>query len=199
MEGSFSFTSSTEIIRVMKGITIMNNLKKMAVMLPVLLSACASVPNGPSSMALPGTGKNFDQFRADDASCRQFAQSQIGGNTASQAGNDSFARTAVLGTALGAVIGAVAGGGHGAAVGAATGLVGGSVVGANESEYSARTTQRRYDDAYTQCMYSSGNRVRVSGNLVTQPAPAANTPPPSAPPPPPAPSAYPPPPPDYKP
>jgi YmgG-like glycine-zipper protein len=176
----------------------MNNLKKMTVILPVLLTACASVPNGPSSMALPGTGKSFEQFKADDASCRQFAQSQIGGKTASEAGNDSFARSAVLGTALGAVVGAVAGGGHGAAVGAGVGLVGGSVVGANESEYSAHTTQHRYDDAYTQCMYSSGHRVRVSGNLVTQPAPA-NAPPPSAPPPPPASSAYPPPPPDYKP
>ncbi|HEY7986567.1 MAG TPA: YMGG-like glycine zipper-containing protein [Methylophilaceae bacterium] len=178
----------------------MNNLKKMAVMLPVLLSACASVPNGPSSMALPGTGKSFDQFRADDASCRQFAQSQIGDKTANEAGNDSFARNAVLGTALGAVVGAVVGGGHGAAVGAGVGLAGGSVVGANESEYSARTTQNRYDDAYTQCMYSSGHRVRVSGNLVTQPAPAS-APRPSAPPPPPPPgaSAYPPPPPDYRP
>ncbi len=36
----------------------------------LLLSACASVPNGPSTMALPGTGKNFDQFRYDDSSCR---------------------------------------------------------------------------------------------------------------------------------
>ena len=37
------------------------------------------MPTGPSVMALPGTGKNFDQFRADDASCRQFAYAQIGG------------------------------------------------------------------------------------------------------------------------
>jgi hypothetical protein len=175
----------------------MNNLKKLAVILPVLLSACASVPNGPSSMALPGSGKNFDQFRADDESCKQFAQSEIGGNTANQAGNDSFARTAVLGTALGAVVGALAGGGHGAAVGAGVGAVGGAAVGANESQYSANVTQRRYDNAYTQCMYSKGERVRVSGNL-TQQAPAPSAPPPSTPPPPAA-AAYPPPPPGYNP
>ena len=31
------------------------------------LGACAAVPpSGPSVMALPGKGKNFDQFRADD-------------------------------------------------------------------------------------------------------------------------------------
>jgi hypothetical protein len=178
----------------------MNNLKKMAVMLPVLLGACASVPNGPSSMALPGTGKNFDQFQADDATCKQFAQSEIGGKTANEAGNDSMARTAVLGTALGAVVGAIAGGGHGAAVGAGVGAVGGLAVGSNESEYSARETQRRYDNAYTQCMYSKGERVRVTGSL-TQQAPAPSAPPPqyAPPPPPPASSAYPPPPPDYRP
>jgi uncharacterized protein YcfJ len=147
---------------------------------------------------LPGTGKNFDQFQADDATCKQFAQSQIGDKTANEAGNDSFARTAVLGTALGAVIGAVAGGGHGAAVGAATGLAAGSVVGAGASQDSAYTTQRRYDNAYTQCMYAKGERVRVTGNLTQQPV--ANPPPqpvlPSEPP-----SAYPPPPPPpgYKP
>lgn len=36
-------------------------------------------------MALPGTGRTFDQFRADDASCRQFAYSQVGGVSANQA------------------------------------------------------------------------------------------------------------------
>lgn len=175
----------------------MHHLKKIAIMLPVLLSACASVPNGPSTMALPGTGKSFDQFRADDASCRQFAQEQIGGSTANQAGNDSFARTAVLGTALGAAVGAAAGGGHGAAIGAATGAVAGSAIGANEANYSSREAQRRYDNAYTQCMYASGHRVPVSGNFIPQQT-QDSSPPPSAPPPPTG-AAYPPPPPGYKP
>ena len=177
----------------------MNNLKKMAVMLPVLLSACASVPNGPSNMALPGSSKSFDQFQADDASCKQYAQSAIGGKTANEAGNDSMARTAVLGTALGAVVGALAGGGHGAGVGAGVGAVGGLAVGSNESEYSARETQRRYDNAYTQCMYAKGEKVRVTGNLTQQQAPAPSAPPPPSYVPPPPPSGYPPPPPDYRP
>src|SRR5258706_232490 len=53
------------------------------------LGACAVVPNGPSVMALPGTGKTFDQFRADDGSCRQFAFQQVGGVTANQAATGS--------------------------------------------------------------------------------------------------------------
>ena len=42
-----------------------------------LLTACASTPNGPSLMALPGSDKSFDQFRNDDYQCRQFALEQV--------------------------------------------------------------------------------------------------------------------------
>lgn len=153
----------------------------------LLLTACASVPNGPSRMALPGTGKSFDQFRADDTTCRQFAHDQIGG-TANQASNDSFAKSAALGTALGAAAGAVVGGGRGAGVGAAGGLLVGSAIGVDEAKASAYGAQRRYDNAYIQCMYANGHRVPVSGRVVQQPARYSAPPPPS-------PSAYPPPPP----
>ena len=39
-------------------------------------SACATVPLGPSVMALPGTGKPFEQFQFDDVTCRQWASQQ---------------------------------------------------------------------------------------------------------------------------
>ncbi len=42
-----------------------------------LLSACATMPSGPSILVLPGTGKNFDQFHSDDLSCRQLSHSQL--------------------------------------------------------------------------------------------------------------------------
>ena len=42
-----------------------------------LLSACSTPPSGPMVLALPGTGKNFDQFHNDDLTCRQFVQAQI--------------------------------------------------------------------------------------------------------------------------
>ncbi len=180
-------------------------LKKISILLPVALGACVSMPDGPSQMAMPGTGKTFDQFRADDASCRRFALSQVGGTSANQAGNSSMAGTAAVGTVLGAAVGAVAGGGRGAGIGAATGLLAGSLIGADESQVSSYGTQRRYDQAYMQCMYASGERVPVSGRFMNQQvqpsyAPAAGTgypppPPPGAYPPPPPSGAYPPPPP----
>ena len=73
----------------------------------VLLAGCVSAPTGPSVMALPGTGKNFDQFRYDDAECRQYALSQSGGATANQAAVDAGVRSAAVGTVVGAVAGAV--------------------------------------------------------------------------------------------
>ncbi len=42
-----------------------------------LLTACASMPTGPSMMALPGSGKSFDKFRIDDNQCRQFAHERV--------------------------------------------------------------------------------------------------------------------------
>jgi hypothetical protein len=41
----------------------------------LLLAGCASVPTGPTVMALPGSAKSADDFRSDDAACRQVAAS----------------------------------------------------------------------------------------------------------------------------
>ncbi|HEY4805368.1 MAG TPA: hypothetical protein VIH96_22360 [Paraburkholderia sp.] len=130
-----------------------------------LLGACAVTPAGPSVMALPGTGKTFDQFRADDANCRQFAFQQVGGVTANQAATGAGVGSAVVGTALGAAAGAAFGGGHGAAIGAGAGLLAGSAVGMGNAQGSAWDVQRRYDYAYLQCMYAMGNRIPAPGNM----------------------------------
>jgi hypothetical protein len=42
-----------------------------------LLSACTSVPTGPSVLALPAVGKPMDVFQAEDDGCRAYAQQQI--------------------------------------------------------------------------------------------------------------------------
>jgi len=39
----------------------------------LLLAGCASVPSAPGVMALPGSAKGADEFRSDDAACRQVA------------------------------------------------------------------------------------------------------------------------------
>ncbi len=146
------------------------------------LAACTSVPSGPSAMVLPGTGKSFEQFRADDFSCRGYAQAQVG-STAQQAGVDSGVRSAALGAALGAVAGAAIDGGHGAGVGAGTGLAFGGLAGVGAGESAGYTVQQRYDVAYVQCMYADGHRVPVAGGMSGGVAASAAYPPPNTPPP----------------
>lgn len=81
----------------------MNTHPKLIIVLAALaLSACATNPTGPSNMALPGTGKDFNRFRADDLSCRDFALTQIGGKTVNQQYNASLATTTAVGTVVGA-------------------------------------------------------------------------------------------------
>lgn len=50
-------------------------------LLPLALAACSSMPSGPNVMVLPGKGVSFEQFRADDLLCRQYAASQTGTNS----------------------------------------------------------------------------------------------------------------------
>ena len=148
------------------------------------LGACAVVPSGPSVMVMPGTGKSFDQFRADDGNCRQYAFGQVGGVSSAQAANTSAVGSTIVGTALGAAAGAAFGGGEGAAVGAGVGLLTGAAVGTSSAAYSGYGTQQQYDTAYVQCMYASGHRVPVYGHMATAPRPAQSYyyPPPPPPP-----------------
>ena len=172
----------------------MKKLMRISPLMAVLLlGACATLPNGPGAMVLPGTGKSFDEFRANDAECRQYASSQIG-TTPNDAAVDSAVGSAVVGTAVGALAGALIGGHGGAGVGAATGLAIGATSGAGNSQYAGRTMQQRYDFSYQQCMYARGNKVPVVGRFETQyPAPVAARPayaPPAAYAPPPPPPGY---------
>jgi OmpA family protein len=161
----------------------------------LLLGACATIPTGPSVMAMPGTGKSFDQFRGDDADCRQFALDQSGGLTANQTAVESGMASAAVGTVVGALAGAAIGGHHGAGVGAGVGLLAGSAAGAGAGQASGYSSQRRYDNAYVQCMYAKGDRVPVSGRMMSGPERTFNPPPARAYAPPPPPPGYPPPPP----
>ena len=163
------------------------------------LAGCVSLPNGPTLMSLPGTGKTPEQFRDDDYYCRNFANDSIGDNQPGDVASSSTVKGAVIGTAAGAGLGAAFGGGGGAAIGAGFGLITGLAVGAGAGENSASSLQRRYDHAYVQCMYGKGHKVPVSGRLTsTRPSYVPPPPPPrppSATPPPPPPRGAPPPPP----
>lgn len=154
----------------------------------VLLAGCTTVPTGPSTMALPGTGKPFDQFQNDDGACRQYAYDSIGGRTAARAQEESGVKSTIAGAAVGALIGGAVGGGHGAAVGAGVGGGAGAIAGVGAADASGYEAQRRYDQSYVQCMYAKGHRVPVSGRF----APSGAYPSAAAPAyhPPPAPARY---------
>ena len=161
----------------------------------VALSSCATMPTGPSVMVLPAQYKPFDVFRSEDFECRNWAAQQIGQQPA-DAVNQNLAGGAVIGTLLGAGLGAAIGAasgdaGAGAAIGAASGLIGGTAVASGPAYGAGWELQRRYDNAYQQCMYAKGNLIpgvastSPRTNSVPPPPPPAgytSGPPPAAPP-----------------
>lgn len=165
----------------------------VAVLPLILLAGCVIAPTGPSVMVLPGSSKSFEQFRADEMDCRQYAQYQTGGRSADQAAVDAGVRSAALGTVVGAAAGAAIGGHNGAGVGAGTGLLFGSMAGTGGAQSSAYGTQRQYDNAYIQCMYARGHQVPLyQGQIRSRSMPESSSTPP-----PPPPGYPPPPPPNY--
>ncbi|HXK23088.1 MAG TPA: glycine zipper family protein [Myxococcota bacterium] len=175
----------------------------------LVLAGCASVPSGPDVLVLPGSSTSFEQFQQDDSVCRGFATASIG-TSAKQASQEAGVGSAVVGTAVGAAAGAAIGAAAGApatgaAIGAGSGLLFGSAAGVGRADASGATLQRRYDNAYLQCMYAKGNQVPMARSMLPQPAPtpyaaprAHRPPPPTSrdlPPPPPPPAGPPPPPP----
>jgi hypothetical protein len=150
-----------------------------------LLAGCASVPLRPRVMVLPGPGKPFEVFQAEDQGCQLWAGQQVGVGPAIAA-NQSLAGGATIGTligaGLGAAIGAAAGNpGIGAAIGAGTGLLAGTATGASAASATGWEAQRRFDIAYQQCMYANGNQI--PGYAYRRPPGPPPPPPGSAPPP----------------
>jgi hypothetical protein len=132
--------------------------KYLAALTAVLLtSGCATTPMGPMVRVMPASNKPFEVFAQEQADCERYASDQIAGE-ARMANNHALGTTA-LGAVLGLGVGAATGSGRAAAVGAATGGALGAAVGASRSDYAGMGLQRRYDIAYSQCMYAKGNTV----------------------------------------
>jgi len=150
----------------------------LAVALAVALAGCASIPTGPSVTVMPGPGKPFDLFNADNTICKEFASQQIGVNP-NDVAREQVLTGAAAGAALGAASGALMSHGHEGQTEsmAGAGLIVGSAAGANAANQSNMTLQRRYDIAYQQCMYAKGNQIPG------YPAPRYAAPPPPPPPP----------------
>jgi hypothetical protein len=142
--------------------------------LAVMLAGCAQTPMGPTVQVMPGPGKSFDMFQADQANCKGYAASQVQGQA--DAANQQAVGTGVLGTVLGAGLGAAIGGaagnaGAGAAIGAASGAGLGTAYGANGSSYAQMSIQQQYDNAFSQCMYAKGEQVPGFAPLAPPPPP----------------------------
>jgi len=137
----------------------------LAMMLPFALDACAvPPPTGPTVAVMPGKGKSFAAFQADDATCRSYASARTGGASPAQAGAASGVGSALVGTGIGAAAGAAIGStvgqvGAGAAIGGASGLLLGSLFGLQNASASAGGVQNAYNIAYVQCMSAKGNEV----------------------------------------
>lgn len=131
------------------------------------MAGCVYVPTGPSVMVLPGSGKSFEQFQADDAVCRQWAGWKIGQSpqqTAEQNVVGGSVAGTLIGAGLGAALGAAGGNaGLGAGIGAASGLLIGSSAGSESARATGYDAQRRFDIAYQQCMYAKGHQIPVAG------------------------------------
>ncbi len=131
-----------------------------------LLAGCTvAPPSGPNVVALPGSGKTYEQFTNDDLACRQAAELRTGPGPSAQQSTNQVAGSALVGTAWGAAAGAAIGSasasvGGGAAVGGALGLLAGTAVGASNAQATAGNLQYTYDVTYTQCMVAHGNTVQ---------------------------------------
>ena len=160
----------------------MRHFQKALVLLTLVsLGGCATLPSGPSVNVLPAPGKPLDTFQREDAHCRQWAVEQVG-VTPQQIHDRNLATGAVAGTAVGTGVGAVIGSvsghaGAGALIGAASGFLLGSAIGSDSGGISAQDAQRRYDNAYIQCMYSYGNQIPGS-TMAAASRTAAVSPPP---------------------
>ena len=160
----------------------MMNLKGSALLLlaVVTLSACATMPTGPSVRVWPGPGKPFEVFQSDDAVCRQWASQQVG-TQASESANKTLATGAAVGTILGGGLGAAIGAanghiGTGLAVGAASGAIVGTAAASGPASGAQWEVQRRYDNVYLECMYSKGNQVPGVVDPARQPVPPSPPP-----------------------
>lgn len=128
-----------------------------------ILAGCVSLPSSPTVAVMPAPGKPFDLFVTEENVCRQYAAQQAG-RSPSQVTSESVGTGAAAGTVLGAATGAALGAlsgrpALGAGAGAGTGLLFGTAVGAGSGQETSWQLQRRYDIAYSQCMYAKGNQV----------------------------------------
>ncbi len=107
-------------------------MKIFALIALALLAGCETMPAGPTVTALQGEGKSAEEFRNDDAACKQHASASAGD-------------------------GAIAPSGEMASV--AGGRTGSLIDGTDSAQFAGYGLQQRYNRAYVRCMYLKANQV----------------------------------------
>jgi len=75
-------------------------------------SGCTLTPTSPGILVMPNQAESFDQFKSDDAVCREYAEQSVNGYTP----NNGMAASGILSTLAAGALGAIAGGAWGGAV-----------------------------------------------------------------------------------
>jgi hypothetical protein len=109
-------------------------------------------------MAIPAAGKNLADFQLEDGQCRSYAAATVGalppGQATSPAGGVGTAPATTTNPAVNATAEDT-----GATMRGPPGYAGNIAAGATYAASGAYDVQTRYNIAYTQCIYASGNAV----------------------------------------
>lgn len=128
------------------------------------LAGCAETPMGPRVQMIPPPGKSYEQFMAEKQQCQTYAENDVHGQAEHE--NHRALIGALVTTAAGAALGGAIGGGGGAGIGAASGALGGGLGGAGYSGGQESGIQLQYDQTYTACMVSRGNKMPANAVIV---------------------------------
>ena len=129
----------------------------VVILFSFFLAGCVTAPVGPHVAVMPAKGKTLEQFKADDQTCKAYAQAQIGDDLE----KDSAMNT-LMDMAIGGAAGALGGQaiGHntkGTVAGAGIGMAAGLATGAYQANKASDDAQIRYDNAYQECMHAKGH------------------------------------------
>ena len=115
----------------------------LSVGITALIAGCAATPAAPTVGVMPGPGKAFATFQADNAACKEFATGQVQGqaDASNQRAVGAALLTTVLGTGLGAAVGGAAGS---AGAGAASARPPGQAVAPPWGQTTVRPIRRPY-------------------------------------------------------
>jgi hypothetical protein len=145
----------------------------------LFLYGCAQTPVGPSIAVMPAPNKPFDVFVQEDQLCRSWAAHAIG-LPGHEGAADALVGSALTGAAIGAIADSIDGSNRDIRAGAAMGTTIGAMAGTSQNMAITWESQRQYDIAYQQCMFTKGNRVSAY-DYQSYPMQIAPPPPPPSP------------------